>query len=64
MFKRSDWENLTPEQQQYLLHVRPPGDTITMVIRNIIEDNNITNAAIIFDDTFGKESFTLCDETM
>jgi len=40
---------------QYLLHVQPPGDTITMVIRNIIEENNITNAAIIFDETFVME---------
>jgi ionotropic glutamate receptor len=50
-----DWENLTPEQSKYLLHVQPPGDTITMVIRNIIEENNITNAAIIFDDSFVME---------
>ncbi len=25
--------------------------------RNVVEDNNITNAAIIFDDTFGERGF-------
>ncbi len=48
-----DWEKLSAEQMSYLVQVRPPGDTITMVIRNIVEENNITNAAIIFDDSFG-----------
>lgn len=32
----------------------PPGDMIPEVIRQIIAVMNITNAAILYDETFGK----------
>ena len=39
-----------------LIHIRPPGDTGTVAIRNLIRDQNITNAAILFDDEFGNNA--------
>ena len=50
----SQWGSLTDAQKPYLVHVRPPGDTMMHLIRTVIEDSNITNAAIIFDDQFGQ----------
>lgn len=47
-----EWRDLSPQQQNYLIQIRPPGDVITGVIRELIERQNITNAAILYDDTF------------
>ncbi len=43
---------MTEDQKKYLVQVRPPGDVITGVIRQVIDRSNITNAAVLFDDTF------------
>ena len=48
-----EWFELKPDQTQYLVQVRPPGDTMTDVLRQLVEDHNITNAAVIFDDSYG-----------
>ena len=48
-----EWKDLTTAQAEYLVQMRPPGDIITDVIREIILQNNITNAAILFDETYG-----------
>ena len=48
------WSQLSTKMEQYLVHIRPPGDVITGIIRQIVSRQNITNAAILFDDTFGK----------
>ena len=48
-----EWFDLKSDQEQYLVQVRPPGDTMTDVLRKLVEDHNITNAAIIFDDSYG-----------
>lgn len=40
-------------KSSYLLQVMPPVDMIPEVIRSIVQYMNITNAAILFDETFG-----------
>ncbi|XP_050546759.1 ionotropic receptor 25a [Daktulosphaira vitifoliae] len=46
------WRNLDGEQQKYLIQINPPSDIIPEIIRSIIVSQNITNAGIMFDDTF------------
>nr|AXY87920.1 ionotropic receptor 25a.3 [Subpsaltria yangi] len=46
------WRNLDGEQEKYLIQISPPGDLIPEVIRSIIIAQNITNAGILFDDSF------------
>ena len=41
-------------QAKYLVHVKPPGDLLVDSIRKVIDESNITNAAIVFDNFFGK----------
>jgi ionotropic glutamate receptor len=52
-----EWRDLTPAQKNYLVQIRPPGDVITDVIREVISRMNITNAAILYDNSFGKIIF-------
>lgn len=47
------WRNLDGEQQKYLIQISPPADIIPEVIRSIIIAQNITDAGILFDDSFG-----------
>ena len=49
-----EWAELTDEQQKYLVQVRSPGDTFQYIVRDLAFVTNISNAAILFDDTFGK----------
>ena len=49
-----EWRDLSPEQENYLIQIRPPADMATGVIRQLISRQNITNAAILFDKNFGK----------
>ncbi|XP_001356575.4 ionotropic receptor 25a [Drosophila pseudoobscura] len=46
------WRDLDESKQKYLLQVMPPGDIIPEVIRSIVRRLNITNAAILYDETF------------
>ncbi|XP_035782747.1 ionotropic receptor 25a-like isoform X2 [Anopheles albimanus] len=46
------WRDLTPTKRGYLLQVMPPADMIPQVIRSIVIFMNITNAAILYDNTF------------
>lgn len=48
------WRDLNDQKRQYLLQVMPPSDIIPEVIRSIITYMNITNAAILYDESFGK----------
>jgi len=48
------WRNLDGEQQKYLIQINPPADIIPEVIRSIVRAQNITDAGILFDDSFGK----------
>lgn len=46
------WREIDDKKKNYLLQVMPPADIIPEVIRGIVEYMNITNAAILYDDTF------------
>lgn len=47
------WRYLNEKQRNYLLQVTPPMDLIPEVLRPLIELMNISNAAILHDETFG-----------
>ena len=49
-----EWGGIASNFEKYLVHVRPPGDSMTGLIRNIISEHNISNAAIIFDFNYGQ----------
>lgn len=44
---------------KYLIQVNPPGDILPEVIRAIILMQNITDAGILFDDSFSKFSYVI-----
>lgn len=46
------WRDMEETKQRYLLQVMPPADLIPEVVRSIVRKMNITNAAILYDDTF------------
>lgn len=48
------WRELPEQKKSFLLQVMPPADIIPEVIRSIVEYMNITNAAILYDESFGK----------
>ena len=54
------WRTLDGEQLKYLIQISPPADIIQEVIRSIIIAQNITDAGILFDDSFGK-SHSKCE---
>lgn len=47
------WRNLNSNQSKFLLQVMPPADILPESIRAIVTKQEITNAAIIFDEFFG-----------
>lgn len=53
------WRDLNDKKQNYLLLIMPPSDVIPEVIRSIIEFMNITNAAILYDESFGMTKFSI-----
>lgn len=48
------WRNINDEKQKYLLQIMPPADIMTEIIRSIAISTDMTNATILFDETFGK----------
>lgn len=48
-----EWRDASNAQEKYLVQLMPPGDIITEVIRTIVSSQNITSAAIVYDDSFG-----------
>nr|AFC91757.2 putative ionotropic receptor IR25a [Cydia pomonella] len=46
------WRNLDANQTKFLLQVMPPADILPESIRAIVTKQDITNAAIIFDEFF------------
>lgn len=46
------WRDLPEKKKAYLLHVMPPADVLVEIVRSIVIYMNITNAAILYDDTF------------
>ena len=48
-----EWNSLTDSQQKYLIQVRSPSDMFQYIIQDLSVHSNISNAVIMFDDTFG-----------
>lgn len=48
------WRNIDDVEKQYLIQICPPADIIPEIVRTIVMNQNITNAAILFDNSFGK----------
>ena len=48
----SEWNQLTSEQAEYLVQVRGPHDLFQYIVRDLVTVTNVSNAAILFDDTF------------
>ena len=46
------WRDLSDKKKAYLLQVMPPGDILTEIVRSIVIYMNITNAAILYDESF------------
>ena len=36
-----------------MVQVRSPGDMVNYIVRDLAQAANITNAAVLYDDTFG-----------
>ena len=49
-----EWSALTAEQEKYLVQVRSPADMFQYIISDIATYTKISNAAIIFDESFSK----------
>ena len=49
----TEWDSLTAEQQKYLIQVRSPTDMYQYIVKDLAVVTNITNAVVIFDDSFG-----------
>lgn len=47
------WRNINEDEQEYLIQIMPPADVIPEFIRTIVLYQNISNAAILFDPSFG-----------
>ncbi|XP_046384858.1 ionotropic receptor 25a [Ischnura elegans] len=45
------WQNLSSEKLKYLLQIMPPGDLIPEVVRSLVQVQNISNAAVLYDDS-------------
>ena len=52
-----EWSGLSSSQEKYLLQVRPPGDILPEVIRNLVQNTRISSVAVLYDETFGKRLF-------
>jgi hypothetical protein len=51
------WDGLSPDQEKYLIQIRPPGDVISWIIRDVVIAKAITALAVIHDDTIGVSFF-------
>ena len=51
------WSNLNSDQMNFLVQIRPPGDVIINIIRQMVERQNITSAVILHDERFGNFIF-------
>ena len=49
-----EWINLTPEQRKYLVQIRGPHDMYQFIVRHLAAVANISTAAVLYDETFGK----------
>ena len=49
-----EWSALTGQQEKYLVQVRSPADLYQYIIKDLASLTNITNAAILFDESFSE----------
>lgn len=49
------WRNIDDNEKEYLIQISPPADIIPEMVRTLVLNQNITNAAILFDENFGKK---------
>ena len=49
-----EWSTLTGAQEKYLVQVRSPSDMFQYIIKDMAALTNITNAAILFDESFSE----------
>ena len=47
-----EWSNISPEQAEYLVQVRGPHDMFQYIVRDLVTATNVSNAAILFDESF------------
>lgn len=52
------WQGLSPSEQELFIAVKPPGDTIPAVIKDMVVEHSMSTVAIFHDDTFGEFSTT------
>ncbi|KAL1473552.1 hypothetical protein MTO96_021921 [Rhipicephalus appendiculatus] len=45
----SGWDRLTTPEEQYLIHITPPGEIYTQVIRDLCDKMDLATAGIIYD---------------
>ena len=49
-----EWAGLSEQQSHYLVQVRGPHDLYQHIIRDLAHSTNLSTAAILYDETFGK----------
>ena len=47
------WKDLTAEMEKYLIRMRSPADLFPFLVNDLSEKLNITDAAILYDKSFG-----------
>ena len=52
----SNWDDIASKEGDYLIQISPPADSLSDVVRVMVEERGVTNAAILFDHTFGESS--------
>lgn len=48
------WAEAVLKDSSYLVQIRPPGDLIPEIIKGIVTAQNIKNAGILFDESYGE----------
>ena len=51
---RRKWQNISANQNNYLIQVMPPGDIMPFISQLVVPTLNMTNAAILYDDSFSE----------
>ena len=52
----SNWDDIASKEADYLIQISPPADSLSDIVRVMVEERGVTNAAILFDHTFGESS--------
>lgn len=55
------WKNIRQDENDYLVQICTPIDVIPQIIRNIVVTQNMSNAGIIYDDSFSKYFIHHCN---